>query len=188
MGRSSGFHKRALPRSWAAAPNLGRVLYQAGCVFLLCAFTTCNRRIGIKHWIEYIQITKGSHATAFPVAVDDVLAWSMTFRCIGTFANYLGYLRSACCALGQQPPPVGHPAIKRAMTAIGKRMLFSPRCALSLCLRFACGVRDGRPKLAIQRTTLRNMALKVTDKRHAALWIVAYTWLLRLPSEVFPVS
>ena len=49
------------------------------------------------------------------------------YRCFGTFANYLGYLRSACHAMGFDATPVGHPAIKRAMCAIVKRELFVPR-------------------------------------------------------------
>jgi len=60
------------------------------------------------------------------------LVWSSStsfcmYRCFGTFANYLGYLRAACHAMGFDAPPVGHPAIKRAMCAIVKRELFVPR-------------------------------------------------------------
>ena len=43
----------------------------------------------------------------------------------------------------------------------------------------------GRPKLAIQRTTLRNMLEIEKDSLQGALWLVAYLWLLRVPSEVF---
>ena len=41
----------------------------------------------------------------------------------------------------------------------------------------------GRPKLAIQRTLLRNMMDRDSDPVHWALWLVSYTWLLRVPSE-----
>jgi len=82
---------------------------------------------GLRHWIEYVRIAKGLAAPPFPAEVDDILGWSMTFRCVGTFGNYLGHVRSASCALGFAPPPVGDPAIKRAYNAIAKRMLFSPR-------------------------------------------------------------
>ena len=118
------------------------------------------------HWIKYIEIAKGASAAAFPVEMPDVLGWSLTFRCLGTFSNYLSHLRGACCALGHEPPPIGHPAVKRAMGAIAKKQLFSPR-----------------PKLAIQRTMLRNMMTADGEVSHGALWLLAYTWLLRLPSE-----
>lgn len=51
----------------------------------------------------------------------------LAVRCFGTYANYLGHLRGACHALGLEAPPVGHPAIRRAMVAITKRELFKHR-------------------------------------------------------------
>ena len=48
-------------------------------------------------------------------------------RCIGTFGNYMSYLRAACLANGYDAPPVGHPAIRRAMVAVAKRELFTAR-------------------------------------------------------------
>ena len=56
-------------------------------------------------------------------------------RCIGTFSNYLTHVRSASCACGHEPPPIGHPAIKRAMGGIAKRMLFSPRHVMCFATR-----------------------------------------------------
>ena len=96
---------------------------------------SCVRAIasGIMHWLRYIEITKGTDAQPFPVHMVDVLGWSMTFRCIGTFSNYLSFLRNMCCALGHEPPPIGHPAVRRAMGGIAKRMQFSPRCAPPFC-------------------------------------------------------
>ena len=45
----------------------------------------------------------------------------------GTFCNYLGYLRAACLALGEEAPPTADPAIKRAVSAIAKRELSEAR-------------------------------------------------------------
>ena len=42
-------------------------------------------------------------------------------RSFGTYANYLGHLRTACYAIMCEAPPTGHPGIRRAMTAIAKR-------------------------------------------------------------------
>ncbi len=144
------------------------------------------RHAGLNHWLNYIAVAKGVDAEPFPVDMADVLSWSLLFRCLGTYANYLSHLRGACCALGHEPPPVGHPAIRRAMGAVAKRMLFNPRCgahSLGISLRVVLL----RPKLAIQSTMLRNMVAADQGGRHSALWQVAYTWLLRLPSEASPV-
>ena len=109
---------------------------------------------GISHWRKYIAIARGDEnvdSMSFPPRLEDVLGWSNTFRlplgdlralalllhdcaasrcvvrCIGTFGNYMSYLRAACLANGYDAPPVGHPAIRRAMVAVAKRELFTAR-------------------------------------------------------------
>jgi len=126
---------------------------------------------GLSHWLEYVEIARGPTAEAFPVNMSDVLGWSMTFRCLGTFGNYLSHLRGAACAIGFDPPPVGHPAIRRAMRAVANRCMSSPR-----------------PRMAIQRAMLRNMVAREQDPALKALRLVSYTWLLRLPSEALPMT
>jgi len=49
-----------------------------------------------------------------------------------------------------------------------------------------CG-QFGRPKLAIQRTMLKAMIAHDGVPSHTALWLIAYIWLLRLPSEALPM-
>ncbi len=94
----------------------------------------------------------------------------MYVRCFGTYANYLGHLRGACLALGHEPPPVGHPAIRRAMVAITKRELF---CS--------------KERRFIDKACVTNMVLAVQkakeDMGFAMLWLISYSFLLRLPSE-----
>ena len=48
-------------------------------------------------------------------------------RAFGTYANYLGHLRTGCYAILCDAPPTGHPAIKRAMVAIAKRDMWVSR-------------------------------------------------------------
>ncbi len=72
----------------------------------------------------------GGAQFAFPPSLEGIIAWSHAFRCVGTYANYTGYLRSACLALDLDVPPANHLAIQRAKFAIVKRMLFTPRCGL----------------------------------------------------------
>ena len=82
---------------------------------------------GVRNWIEFVRITTRNTGTPFPPDFDLVIAWSHTFRCLGTFCNYLGYLHRACCAIGVSGPPVMHPALIRAKNAIVKRMVFTSR-------------------------------------------------------------
>ena len=49
-----------------------------------------------------------------------------------------------------------------------------------------CG-QFGRPRLAIQRTMLKAMIAHDGMPSHTALWLIAYIWLLRLPSEALPM-
>jgi hypothetical protein len=148
---------------------------------------------GVRHWLKHIEITHGPEAVgevAYPPQLEDILVWSNSFRfatavtygrlsvcallatrCMKTFGNYLGYVRSSCHAVGCEAPPVGHPAISRAMISIGKRSLSS-----------------SRPRHFICRSVVHNMVLGVDkqleEMRFAMLWLIAYLFLLRVPSEV----
>ncbi len=87
-----------------------------------------SRLSGIRNWISFAEVALGGAQFAFPPSLEGIIAWSHAFRCVGTYANYLGYLRSACLALDLDVPPANHLAIQRAKIAIVKRMLFTPRC------------------------------------------------------------
>ena len=130
---------------------------------------------GIKHWISFAEQVLGGRNMAFPPSLEGILVWSHTFRCVGTFANYYGYLRSACLVLEIEPLPASHPAIHRAKTAIVKRMLWT-----------------SKPKMFLQRSLMRNMVLAVDrnleTQQFAMLWLVAYWFLLRVPSEALPMQ
>ena len=102
-----------------------------------------------------------------------MLAWSNTFQRLSTFCNYLHYIGVASQAIDCEAPPVGNIAIKSAMIAIKKRELHQPR-----------------PKLFIDRHMLCSMVLAVErnweDMSGAALWMMSYIFLLRLPSAALP--
>ena len=148
----------------------------------------------MRHWIRFIEITHGvnqANAVAFPANLLDVLAWSNTFRCLGTFANYLGHLRCACHALGLDAPPVGHQTIKRAMAGIVKRQLHDPRpkVFITKCVP-CCGAAlaaFGGCVYALVRSIVTNMVRAVQreleEQSFAMLWLVSYLFLRRLPSE-----
>ena len=148
---------------------------------------------GLRNWIEFVEAAYGDDKHAFPPPLEGVIAWSLSFRCAGTFCNYLGFLRGACYALGVDAPAVGHPALRRAIGAIVKRQLFTERCC---SLRRPGSLHPAsclqRPKLFIERCTLRNMLARAQQtsegRTHAALWLVSYLFLLRVPSEAGTVS
>ena len=52
----------------------------------------------------------------------------MAYLTLCICGKLLSYLRAACHAVGCEAPPVGHPAIKRAMIAIVKRGMYEARC------------------------------------------------------------
>ena len=85
---------------------------------------------GCRHWIKFIEIMYGVQNVelhAMPPKMSDVLVWTNTFQCVGTFCNYLSYLRGACHALGFVAPPTGDAGLRRACNAIAKRELWEPR-------------------------------------------------------------
>lgn len=127
-------------------------------------------RAGINNWLNFAEVAYGSRAAGFPPTLEGVLVWSNTFRCLGTFGNYLGYLRKACYAVGCDAPPEREPALRQAMCAIAKRQLFT-----------------ARPRMFIQRGLLQRLVAAVgqnlEEQSFAMLWLVSYTFLLRLPSE-----
>jgi len=125
---------------------------------------------GVACWIRFAEATLGGRCNAFPPTLEGVLAWSHTFQCVGTFCNYSGHLRSVCLALDVGMPSASDPAIRRAKVAIVKRMLFTPR-----------------PRMFLERSTVRNLVLAVDRQLEtlpfAMLWLAAYCFLLRVPSE-----
>lgn len=141
-------------------------------------FVCCSTVVaGVRHWLKYIRTIYCSEEEqerhAFPPSMQNLLGWSNCFQCLGTFTNYLGYLRSACHAQGCDAPPVGHPALRLAMISIVKRELY-----------------QAKPKMFINKSLVSDMVLSVQrgweDINGAALWLTSYIFLLRLPSEALP--
>ena len=112
------------------------------------------------------------HGPPFPPYVQGLCAWSMLFRLHRTFANYLGKLRMVCDLLQVSPAALADPAVKRATLAVAKR---EPPPA---------------PRLGIGQKLvgqLADNALADGDEASCMLYRMAYTFLLRVPSEGLPV-
>ena len=55
---------------------------------------------GIRCYLVFAEKLPKKTGTKLPPSVNELLAWSVTFRCKGTFSNYLGYVRVGCLIEG----------------------------------------------------------------------------------------
>ena len=110
----------------------------------------------------------------FPPKLEWLQAWALLFRCHLTFSNYLGYVKTACLIVGTDVSIFGHPGVGRAKLSIKKAAQFTPR-----------------PKMWIRREKVAAMlewARGHTQfESFAMLFLLAYSFLSRLPSEALPV-
>ena len=141
-----------------------------------CCKSHKSFRSGINNWLKFADVALGGRARAFPPTLDAILAWSLTHRCVGTWSNYVGHLRTACLALDMHCPPPGDVAILKAKSAIVKRLMFEPR-----------------PKMFLQRSFVLNIMMAAHTKgigniQMAMLCLFAYEFLSRVPSEALPVT
>lgn len=128
----------------------------------------------------------------FPPKLNLLLSWSSLFRSVGTFSNYLAYVRTAClvadvstevcstcklCILAWSLATVqvfNHPALRKAKESVKK-----------------AGNFQARPRLFVGRA----MVEKIVEHCNATagmqkiglLFLTTYCFLLRLPSEALPI-
>ena len=92
----------------------------------------------------------------------------------GTVSNYFGYVKTGCAIVGAPVTVFDDPAISRAKMAIDKARRFTPR-----------------KELWVQRPLLERM-VAWSERRpqemrlYIKLFVLAYAFLLRLPSEALP--
>ena len=132
---------------------------------------------GFRCWCSFAANVLGLRGAELPPTLEGVLAWSVLFRCSGTFQNYVGHLRLGCQLARVSTAALHDRAISRAASAIAKRGNFVPR-----------------PKQFVKLSLLRRM-LKAVDKggcswtkADAMLFLTAYVFLLRVPSECLPIT
>jgi len=132
---------------------------------------------GVKGYLNFaLKVLGKCEADATPPSVDDLLAWSMLFRHPGTFSNYLGYVKLGCMLARKSTSVFDDPAVKRAKRAIVKRGNFK-----------------SRPPMFLQHNMISAMfervytADRLALEHVAMLFLVTYTFLLRLPSEALPI-
>ena len=96
-------------REWLARARIAAVLGS-------CPLSMESFRSGLRCYMRFSEKAFGCVSDGFPPTIDGILAWSSFFRCVGTFSNYVGHLRSACCAINVDCPEAGDLAIRRAIS------------------------------------------------------------------------
>lgn len=139
-----------------------------------CRGSIRSVKSGIRCYLAFAtEILQKEHR--LPPSVDDLLAWSLMFRCKDTFSNYLGYLRVGCMLEGVSVAAFSDPAIRRAKRAVAAGRQFRPR-----------------DKLFIRSQTVTDIIAGCSsdlcfDDTFGILFLVSYVFMLRVPSEALPM-
>ena len=142
-----------------------------------CPKTMDSLKCGIRCYASYVDAMAPDMPGYFPPKLDILLSWSTLFRSEGTWANYVGYVRTACILINAPVDVFREPAVKRAKVAIQKRCLF-----------------ESRPNMFLQAHLVKKImrwAQKPENldyRSHSFLYLITYVFLLRLPSEALPLK
>lgn len=138
-----------------------------------CARSIPSVRSGLKCWEAYCVRVLHYPCMQIPPAIADLVAWGALFRCGATYANYCGYVRVGCLLAGVCVAVFDSPEVRRARAAVRARADWSPR-----------------PRLFIRRFAVAALvdlgARRPEWLRASMLFLFAYTFLLRVPSEALP--
>ena len=138
-----------------------------GCVFQF----SCLFSLWLGVWFP--DSFKSGDVLYFPPDIQLLQAWAQLFRHEGTFANYLGYVRTGCMLANVDCTALDDPAVRRAKASVKKAQQFQPR-----------------ERMWIRRELLERLivwcATRPQFQKFAKLWLLAYAFLLRLPSEALP--
>ena len=127
---------------------------------------------GMNSWIRFSQKVLGlNREDCLPPTADGLVAWSLAFKSRGTYDNYVGAIKSACLMWGLDVTAFNHEILARAKVAIAKRSTKEP----------------GSPGVTFDvLVPLVECTLAEEDTRSACLYVLAYWYLLRVPSEGLP--
>ena len=99
-------------------------------------------------------------------------AWCRLFRRADTYSNYVSYLKLGRLVLNLDTSSLDHPLVKRAKAAVRKTQA------------------PPRERRFIQAPLLKRlmlMAIQQQEKTSVFLYLAAYSFLLRVPSECLPI-
>lgn len=141
-----------------------------------CKLSLGSVRSGIRCYMIFAK-TVLRKKQLLPPTADDLLAWSASFRCAGTFSNYLSYLKIGCLLEKVSTAAFDDEVVRRAKKAVRKWGTFRPRPKLFIQL-----------EVVEQLIELPLVCPAQFDIRFSMLYLVAYVFLLRLPSEALPIT
>ena len=138
-----------------------------------CSRSLPGLRSGLRCWQAFCtRVLHHSHI-ALPPAATELATWSTVFRCKGTFDNYVSYVRVGCLLVGADVRVFDDPIVRRAKAAVRSR-----------------GDFVARPKLFIGMSVVARFVERgtcaIAVRPFAMLYLFAYVFLLRVPSEALP--
>ena len=150
-----------------------------------CPKTHKSFMSGQRAWASFARHTLDLRGRELPPPIDGLIAWAELFRCHDTYSNYLGHVRLACQLLGVSDNVfVRHEnLLRRAKASIRKKP----------------SSFTARPKMFIKQVMIQrilNLPYPADPHSETAcserflrmLFLAAYIFLLRLPSEALPMT
>ena len=140
-----------------------------------CSRSLPSVKSGCRCYLAFAQRVLGkTQAQALPPLLDELLAWSGLFRCADTFSNYLGYVKVGTMLVGGCVAVFSDDSLRRAKRSIRNRDSFKRRERMFL-------------QLDVVRNIVVACCTQPGNMRWGMLYLLAYVFLLRLPSEALPV-
>ena len=125
----------------------------------------------LKCWEVFSSRVLPTSDAGLPPTARGLVTWSRCFRSSGTFSNYLGFLKLLCDLAGLRVEAFEDSAVKRSLRTLKK---LEPRSGPRRMVKLGCLER------------IVDVARSLGNHRMAALYIFAYHFLLRVPSEGLP--
>ena len=150
-----------------------RALVQAICGS--CPGSLESALSGMRCWGWFFKHVLRGSGPMLPPTLDGLLQCSLTFRNRRTFSNYVSYVKLACMLEGLPVEVFNGPALVRARMAVKKRRLTTHRPKTFIGLDLVpqmIPLMIGQPEL----------------KELVMLFLAAYCFLLRVPSEGLPMA
>ena len=132
-------------------------------------------RSGFECWVKLARDVLQRKGGVLPSSVDGLLLWSTTFRCRATFCNYLSHLKKACHVARVSDAALAHASLSGAKLAIEKRSGWSARPRLAI-------------RMILLELLLERPGALPEDGGLGFLFVTAYAFLLRLPSEALVIQ
>ena len=124
-------------------------------------------------WAAFADDILGARGDHLPPSEQGLAAWSQCLRNARTLSNYAGYLRMGSTLLDLDTSGTYGPLVKRAKMAVRKTEAPPPE------------------RRAIKADLLRRLVGSATvrgDEKFAMLFLCAYNFLLKVPSEGLPLT